>query len=48
MTARGAGRCTSPSCRPETQEFIGAGNGYNDVLFAGDGQVHSVDEIVTA
>jgi hypothetical protein len=36
------------ACRPETQEFIGAGKGYNDVLFEGDGQVHSVDEIVTA
>jgi hypothetical protein len=36
------------ACRPETQEFIGPGKGYNDVLFEGDGQVHSVDEIVTA
>jgi Phytanoyl-CoA dioxygenase (PhyH) len=36
------------ACRPETQEFIGAGKGYNDVLFEGDGQVHSVDEIVGA
>ena len=36
------------ACRPETQAFIGVGKGYNDVLFEGDGQVHSVDEIVTA
>jgi hypothetical protein len=26
-------------------EFVGAGNGYNDVLFQHDGQVHSVDEL---
>ena len=31
--------------RPETMEFVGAGNGYNDVLFQHDGQVHSVDEL---
>jgi len=36
------------ACRSETQAFIGVGKGYNDVLFEGDGQVHSVDEIVTA
>lgn len=31
--------------RPETMEFVGPGNGYNDVLFEHDGQVRSVDEI---
>jgi hypothetical protein len=31
--------------RPETLEYIGSGNGYNDVLFEHDGQVHSVDEL---
>ena len=25
--------------------YVGPGNGYNDVLFAHDGQVHSPDEI---
>ena len=33
-------------CRPETIEFVGEGNGYNDVLFARDGQVHNVDELL--
>jgi hypothetical protein len=31
--------------RPETLAYIGVGNGYNDVLFEHDGQVHSVDEL---
>jgi hypothetical protein len=31
--------------RPETLEFVGAGHGYNDVLFEHDGRVHSVDEL---
>jgi hypothetical protein len=31
--------------RPETIEYIGPGNGYNDVLFEHDGRVHSPDEI---
>jgi ectoine hydroxylase-related dioxygenase (phytanoyl-CoA dioxygenase family) len=31
--------------RPETLEFVGPGNGYNDVLFEQDGKVHSVDEL---
>jgi ectoine hydroxylase-related dioxygenase (phytanoyl-CoA dioxygenase family) len=31
--------------RPETLAFVGAGNGYNDVLFEHDGQVHSPEEI---
>ena len=31
--------------RPETMAFIGPGNGYNDVLFEHDGQVHSVEEL---
>ncbi|MFO7590533.1 MAG: phytanoyl-CoA dioxygenase family protein [Acidimicrobiia bacterium] len=33
-------------CRPETQAFVGEGNGYNDVLFTRDGQVHNVDELL--
>jgi Phytanoyl-CoA dioxygenase (PhyH) len=33
--------------RPETLAYVGAGNGYNDVLFEHDGQVHSVDELTT-
>jgi hypothetical protein len=32
--------------RPETQAFVGVGNGYNDVLFERDGRVHSVEELV--
>jgi len=31
--------------RPETLEYVGVGNGYNDVLFERDGRVRSVDEI---
>jgi len=31
--------------RPETLAFVGAGHGYNDVLFEHDGRVHSVDEL---
>jgi hypothetical protein len=31
--------------RPETLAYIGPGNGYNDVLFEHDGQVHSVEEL---
>ena len=31
--------------RPETIAYVGPGNGYNDVLFEHDGQVHSPDEI---
>ena len=31
--------------RPETLAFVGAGHGYNDVLFERDGRVHSVDEL---
>ncbi|MEX2253890.1 MAG: phytanoyl-CoA dioxygenase family protein [Acidimicrobiia bacterium] len=31
--------------RPETIAYVGAGNGYNDVLFEHDGQVHAPDEI---
>jgi hypothetical protein len=31
--------------RPETRAFVGAGHGYNDVLFERDGQVHNVDEL---
>jgi len=31
--------------RPETLDFVGPGNGYNDVLFERDGQVHSVEEL---
>jgi hypothetical protein len=31
--------------RPETLAYIGPGNGYNDVLFEHDGQVHSPEEL---
>jgi hypothetical protein len=31
--------------RPETLAYVGPGNGYNDVLFEHDGQVHNVDEL---
>lgn len=31
--------------RPETLAYVGAGHGYNDVLFEHDGRVHSVDEL---
>ncbi len=31
--------------RPETIAFVGPGNGYNDVLFEHDGQVHAPDEL---
>lgn len=46
-TGGGAGRRSVyvTYSRPETLEFVGAGNGYNDVLFAHDGQVHNVDEL---
>jgi hypothetical protein len=49
-TARGIGRRAMyvTATRPETLEFIGPGRGYNDVLFARDGQVHHVDELVAA
>jgi hypothetical protein len=49
-TGNGSGRRAMyvTACRPETQTFIGTGNGYNDVLFSRDGQVHSVDELITA
>jgi hypothetical protein len=33
--------------RPETLAYIGPGNGYNDVLFEHDGQVHSVEELTS-
>lgn len=47
-TARGAGRRTLyvTACRPSTLTFVGEGRGYNDVLFARDGQVHDIDEII--
>lgn len=47
-TARGLGRRAMyvTATRRETLEFIGPGHGYNDVLFARDGQVHHVDELV--
>lgn len=49
-TARGTGRRAMyvTATRAETLEFVGAGRGYNDVLFARDGQVHHVDELVAA
>jgi len=31
--------------RPETLDFVGPGNGFNDVLFERDAQVHSVEEL---
>ncbi len=34
--------------RPETLAYIGPGNGYNDVLFQHDGQVHAPDEMSQA
>lgn len=48
-TGRGIGRRAMyvTSARPETLEFVGPGRGYNDVLFARDGQVRNVDEFVT-
>lgn len=48
-TGRGLGRRAIyvTATRPETLAFVGRGRGYNDVLFARDGQVHSVDELVT-
>lgn len=47
-TGRGAGRRALyvTATRPETIGFVGPGRGYNDVLFARDGQVHHVDELV--
>jgi ectoine hydroxylase-related dioxygenase (phytanoyl-CoA dioxygenase family) len=49
-TARGIGRRAMyvTATRPDTIEFVGAGRGYNDVLFARDGQVRNVDEFVGA
>ena len=48
-TGRGIGRRAmyATATRQETIEFVGAGRGYNDVLFALDGQVRNVDEFVT-
>lgn len=47
-TGRGAGRRAMyvTATRPDTLAFIGSGRGYNDVLFARDGQVRNVDELV--
>lgn len=47
-TGRGPGRRALyvTATRPDTLAFIGPGRGYNDVLFARDGQVHHVDELV--
>jgi ectoine hydroxylase-related dioxygenase (phytanoyl-CoA dioxygenase family) len=49
-TGRGLGRRAIyvTATRPETIEFVGPGRGYNDVLFARDGRVRSVDELVAA
>ncbi|MFA5885315.1 MAG: phytanoyl-CoA dioxygenase family protein, partial [Acidimicrobiia bacterium] len=48
-TGRGIGRRAMyvTATRPDTIEFVGPGRGYNDVLFARDGQVRNVDEFVT-
>jgi hypothetical protein len=48
-TARGIGRRALyvTATRQETIDFVGSGRGYNDVLFARDGQVRNVDEFVT-
>lgn len=48
-TGRGIGRRAMyvTATRPETIEFVGPGRGYNDVLFARDGAVHHVDELVS-
>jgi len=49
-TGRGLGRRALyvTATRPDTIEFVGPGRGYNDVLFARDGHVHHVDELVRA
>jgi hypothetical protein len=49
-TGRGVGRRAMyvTATRAETLEFVGPGRGYNDVLFARDGRVHHVDELVAA
>jgi hypothetical protein len=49
-TGRGPGRRALyvTATRDETLDFIGSGRGYNDVLFARDGQVHHFDELVDA
>ena len=42
---RDGGRSTSPSCRPLTFETVGAGQGYNDVLFTrSGGHIDYVDQ----
>jgi len=48
-TGRGVGRRAMyvTATRADTLAFIGPGHGYNDVLFARDGHVHNVDELVT-
>ena len=48
-TARGVGRRAVyvTSCRPATLDFVGPGRAYNDVLFARDGQVRDLDEIIS-
>jgi len=48
-TGRGIGRRAMyvTATRPDTLAFVGPGRGYNDVLFARDGQVRNVDEFVT-
>ena len=49
-TGRGIGRRAMyvTATRSATIEFVGPGRGYNDVLFARDGQVRNVDEFVTS